>query len=98
MKICNFHTCKITKISHYLKTAPGKIVDKCQKNSSSVTVMKIKIENIGFRIRFFNNSGRISNINHKLKIEVFTLSRMKVCEKIIFLMNRFDTVNKLQII
>ena len=36
---------------------------------------------MGFQIRFLLNGGRISNINHNLKIEVFTLSRPKVYEK-----------------
>ena len=40
----------------------------------------------------FLNGGRISNINHKLELEAFTLS--KVYDKIIFLIHRFDTVNK----
>ena len=49
-------------------------------------------------MNFFKYGGRISNINDKLKIEVFTLSRIKVYKKIIFLMNRFGTVDKHQII
>ena len=44
---------------------------------------------------FFSNGGRALNINHKLKIAVFTLSRKKKThEKIIFLMNRYKTVNE----
>ena len=68
------------------------------KNSSNATVTKFKIKKIVLRIRVFGKGGRISNMNHKLKIDVFTLSPTKVYEKIIFLMNRFYIVNKHQII
>ena len=85
---------KINKILHHSKTAPQKM----PRNRSSVIVTKFKIKEIEFRIRFFGNGGRISNMNHKLKVEVFTLSRTKVYEKITFLMNRFYIVNKHQII
>ena len=56
--------------------------------------MKFKIKKIEFRIRFFGNDGLISNINHNLKILFFTLSRTKVYEKIIFLMNRFVAIDE----
>ena len=56
--------------------------------------MKFKIKKVDFRIRFFGNNSRIPNINRKLKIEFFTLSRIKVYEKILFLMNRFGTIDK----
>ena len=63
-----------------------------------VSVTKFEIKKIQFRIRFFGNGGRISNINQKLKIKGFTLSRTKVYEKIIFLIKKFCIVNKHQII
>ena len=68
------------------------------RNSSVVTVMKFEIKKIEFRIRFFGNDGRISNINRRLEIEIFTLSHTKVYENIICLINRIDTVNEHQFI
>ena len=59
------------------------------RNSSSATVMKFKIKKQGSRLDFLK-VNRIPNINHKLEIEAFTLSRTKVYE-IIFLMNKFGT-------
>ena len=47
------------------------------RNNLSVTVMKFKIQKLGFRIRCFGNGGRISNMKLKLRTEVFTLSRTK---------------------
>ena len=67
----------------------GESCKKMPRNSSSATVMKCEIKNVGFRIRFFANGGRSLNINHKLKIAIFTLSRTKVHGKIIFLMNGY---------
>ena len=66
-------------ISHYFKIAPWEVVEKCQE-IVQVTVIKIKIKGMGFGIRLFINGGRISNINNKLKIKVFSLSCTKVYE------------------
>ena len=53
-----------------------------QINSSSVTVMNFEMIKVGFPIRFFANGDRTININHKIKIALFALSRTKVHEKI----------------
>ena len=52
----------------------------------------------GSKSDFFANGGRSLNINHKLKIADFTLSRTKVHEKTIFLVNAYETDNEHQII
>ena len=44
--------------------------------------MNFEIKKIGFHIRIFLNSGRISNMNDKLNVEAVTYSRTKVYEKI----------------
>ena len=68
------------------------------RNSSGLIVIKFEIKKIEFRFRYLGNSGRISNVNHKLRIDVFTISCTKVYKKIKFLMNRFGTVGQHQII
>ena len=54
-----------------------KLVKKCKKQFKCNCNEILKKKGSSGLV-FLGNGGRISNINHKFKIEVFTLSRIKV--------------------
>ena len=70
------------KISHYLKTAPGKVI-KIAKNGSSVTVMKFKIKK-GSGLDFLEMAVEFGTFITSLKYSFLLFLVQKYMERLYF--------------